>query len=65
MRKDEVLLPPSRRCFAGAYRACVSRLGQAFEHGLDLQMTTGLRCHVKRFNTLVIKRGRAQVALHL
>jgi hypothetical protein len=36
-----------------ASRECVSRLGEAFEHGLDPHMTIGLRCPVKRFNPLV------------
>src|SRR5215213_5453819 len=60
------------RCFPrhtrlpGVYRPYVSRLGEAFENGLDRQMTTALRyVSVKRFNMLVIMRGRAQVALHL
>jgi hypothetical protein len=34
----------------GAHRWCTSRLGEAFENVLDQQMTTALRCHVKRFN---------------
>jgi hypothetical protein len=49
----------------GAYCGCGSRLGEAFEHGLDLQMAIGLRCRVKRFNIAGEQAGRAQVALHL
>ena len=40
-----------------ASRECVSRLGEAFEHGLDPHMTIGLRCPVKRFNSLVEHAG--------
>lgn len=42
---------PVSEVLPGVYRGCVSRLGEAFEHGLDLQMTIGLRCRVKRFNS--------------
>src|SRR5215204_6688985 len=39
-----VAQPISWRCFWGASRASISRLGQAFEHRLDAQARPGLRC---------------------
>ena len=39
------------RVAQAVYGACISRLGEAFEIGLDPQITTALRCViVKRFN---------------
>src|SRR5215203_5372576 len=44
-----LLIPVVSGSFHGPFPVSISRLGQAFEHRLDAQARTGLRCGLKRF----------------